>query len=301
MRCSPPYLSLLLIFFSIFMQAQTKLDCNELDFNSGTGFFLHDSITYSIKTIDPSFISNATIVICPEGIERSSPNDIKKRWRFKWKAKYDNIYLKTSSGLVIEGMNEHGFSASLMLLKNSRLPEKEKELIPIGASLAVNFYIDHFKSIDTALLAVWDTRIFDDTDIECGWPFRIILHDTCGATAYIEHINGRLRVYTPEAPSVITSGTDYARLLMLKYMPDSLPANKAEERFLHYDQILPGKNIRTFLSEFKNNDLSAQASLIIKDHTNKSITIIEDRDRRKVIKFSEIEPIPGREISKSIF
>ncbi|MDT8393138.1 MAG: hypothetical protein RQ761_04805 [Bacteroidales bacterium] len=283
------------------MQAQAKLDCDKLDFNSEKDFFFHDSTTSSIKTIDPLFISNATMVVCPEGIERSSPNDIKKRWGFKWKVRYDNIYFKTSSGLVVEGMNKHGFSASLMLLKNSRLPEKEKELIPIGASLAVNFYIDHFKSIDTALLAVWDTRIFDDMDMECEWPFRIILHDSCGATAYIEHINSRLRVYTPEAPCAITSGADYARLLMLKYMPDSLPANKAEERFLHYDQILPGKNITAFVPEFTNSDVSAQAAVFIKDHTSRSITIIDGRGKRKVIKFSGIEPIPGREISKSIF
>jgi penicillin V acylase-like amidase (Ntn superfamily) len=130
-----------------------------------------------------------------------------------------------------------------MFMPSSVLAEKEKELIPIGTSLVVNFFIDHFKCIDTALLAIWDIRVFDDRDGESSWPFRLVLRDSTGSTAYLEYVNGKKRVYTPESPACIVSGPDYAHLLTIKYITDSLPKTKAEKRFIQVSESL--NNIET--------------------------------------------------------
>ncbi|MBE9484830.1 MAG: linear amide C-N hydrolase [Bacteroidetes bacterium] len=294
------YLLILILLTQAFLHAQVSINCDEWDFESGTDLLTNDSMPFSIAVPGSGLLNNAQISFCPSGIERSSPNDVNKRHHFDWVVKYNNIYLKTSGGLVFEGMNEHGFSASLMFLNNSRLPEKDKEHIPIAASLSVNFFIDHFKCIDTALLAIWDIRIFDDLDLECGWPFRLILHDSSGATAYIEYVRGDLRVYTPESPALIVGGPTYARLITLGHFPDSIPAGKAEKRFLDITtNSIP--DISWTLLQYYNESYSDHYYGILRDHMNKELLIMDPSVEELRLKFSEIVFTPGKVTTKNIF
>lgn len=300
MRLALVYTLLIVLLNPAFIHAQQRMNCDEWDYESGTDLLPDDSIPFSITMPGSGLMNNAQIAFCPSGIERSSPDDVNKRHHFEWTVKYNNIYLRTSQGLVFEGMNKHGFSASLMFLKNSRLPEKDKEHIPIAASLSINFFIDHFKCIDTALLAIWDIRIFDDLDLECGWPFRLILHDSTGATAYIEYVMGDLRVYTPGSPALIVGGTTYARLITLKHFPDSIPAGKAEKRFLDIiTNSIP--DISWALLQYYNESNSDHYYGILRDHMNKEILIMNPSVEELRLKFSEIDFTPGRETTKKIF
>jgi penicillin V acylase-like amidase (Ntn superfamily) len=257
----------------------------------------NDSTVFSVRFI-PSVEHDTRIVFCPAGIKRSSPNDIKKRFPFEWTVKYNNIYLLASDGLIFEGMNQHGFSASLMFLSNSRLPEKDKEHIPIASSLAVNFFIDHFKCIDTALLAVWDIRIFDDIQLDCGWPFRIILHDSTGATAYIEYINGERQVYTPDAPAVIVGGPSYARLLTIKYLEDSIPTTKAESNFLQLSNS--ADLIGDSLEILRYEDIDAANSLLILKELLSGTILIQKGEAEYRYTISQTDFIPGEETSVNL-
>jgi hypothetical protein len=234
------FLLIAVLLFSayFFVQGQDGFNCEPIEKIAGHDIMIYDEYAMSFRIMSDNIFRGGEVIYCPAGIKRSSRDDVKRRWSFKWMSKYNNLYFKTSDGLIIEGMNEHGFSASLMLLQKSNLPEKENELIPIAASMAINFFIDHFKSVDTALLAVWDTRIYDDLGAGCGWPFRITLHDSSGATAYIEHIDGKLSVYTPETPAIICDGPAYDRLLMVKYITDSIPLGQAESDFIDLDEQL---------------------------------------------------------------
>ena len=114
------------------------------ELGTGSDLCIYDSLPFSLSMLEEGFVTSSEVIFCPTGIKRSSPNDVRKRYPFDWEVKYNNIYLKNSEGIVYEGMNEHGFSATLMFLENCQLPEKERKLIPVGASLAVNFFIDHF-------------------------------------------------------------------------------------------------------------------------------------------------------------
>jgi penicillin V acylase-like amidase (Ntn superfamily) len=221
------------IFFQAPIYAQQNAVCGTWDLETGADLALADSLAFSICQQSEALVKDAEVVFCPAGIKRSSADDIKKRMRFDWVVKYNNIYLRSVEGVVFEGMNEHGFSASLLFHQGNILSGKEKHNIPIGASLAVNFFIDHFKCIDTALLAVWDIRIFDDMDLECDWPFRIVLHDSTGSSAYVEYVNGKREVYTDDGPSFIVGGPNFSRLVTLKHLPDYLPDGKAEELYVH--------------------------------------------------------------------
>ncbi len=286
MRIYLAYITIILLLFPAFSYAQINIDCEDWELESGT----YSSVAPlpSTKTsIDSVLMKDARIVFCPAGIERYSSNDVKKRYPFEWKVKYNNFYLRTSGGIVFEGMNEHGFSASLMFLKNSRLPDKEKELIPIAASLTINFFIDHFKCIDTALLAIWDIRIFDDIGLECGWPFRIVLHDSTGSTAIVEYVRGTRQVYTPDPPALIVGGPDYARLITISHLPDSIPGNEAEIRY---------KNI------LETNIIANEETYQIwRSNGIPEVLIFNPNGEDRYFSFKEIEFIPGEEVSIKLF
>lgn len=277
-------------------------ESNRWGLGAGSDLCVYDSLPLSLCMLEESFVTNSEVVFCPSGIERSSGNDVRKRYPFSWTVKYNNIYLKNAEGIVYEGMNEYGFSASLMFLQDSQLPEKEKELIPIGASLAVNFFIDHFKCIDTALLAIWDIRIFDDLSLEGGWPFRIVLHDTSGASAYIEYLDGNRNVYTPDDPAFIVSGPDYARLIELEYIAEALPENRAEQLFL--DIVFSGFPPNTalvVLQYYMQNIPDKQFYSLFRYHENRELYILTPANDEAVFNFREIEFLPGKEVSTTYF
>jgi len=303
--CNMRLITVYIVVFTILLPglicAQQEMNCDKWDLESGADLLTYDSIPFSTTMPGAGLMNNAQISFCPSGIKRSSPNDVKKRHNFEWTVKYNNIYLKTAEGLVFEGMNEHGFSASLLFLNNSRLPEKDKEYIPIAASLSVNFFIDHFKCIDTALLAVWDIRIFNDLDLECGWPFRLVLHDSCGATAYIEYVDGSCRVYTPESPALIVGGPEYARLITIKYLPDSIPVSEAEKRYLDILDTTDIPDISFTLLQHYNESNSDHFYGILRDHMNKEMLIMDPSVEELRLKFSELVFSPGKIITKNIF
>jgi hypothetical protein len=282
--------------------AQHESICENLSKNAGTDMIIKtDSAVASIFFIS-GIQENAQIVYCPAGIDRSSPNDVKKRFPFEWTVKYNNVYIEDQYGIVIDGMNEHGFSASLMHLDKGRLPEKDKKLIPIASSLAVNFFIDHFKCIDTALLAIWDIRIFDDLGLDCGWPFRIVLHDSTGATAYIEYVDGRKEVYTPDAPAVIVEGPSYSRLLTIKHIPDSLASNNAEQRYLELEESLLSsnfpENIKGYVEHFRELE---DVYFIMRAHNRITYTGANPDKKTIHVEFLDAEFAIDEEVRESLF
>lgn len=304
MRIRLPLIFIIMFTSLITCPAQVTFDCASAERDEGMDIMIYDAHVFSSRSSHSNLLEESEIIFCPAGIERSSPDDVKKRWSFDWRAKYNNIYIRTSGGLVIEGINEHGFSASLLSLKNSLLPKKEKELIPIAASLAINFFIDHFSSIDTALLAVWDTRIFDDIGQECGWPFRLVLHDSAGKTAYVEHIDGNLRVFTPGVPAIVAGGPDYSRLVTIKHLGDSIPLSESEKRFLLFDKRMASE--QQSFNDNKNELFMTNLSepgliyMIERNHSNPGLIIFREEEK-KVFMITEKGFIPGREIPQKIF
>jgi hypothetical protein len=295
------FVFILLSLVPYFTLAQT-IECDKWDMNSGADLALFESQAFSMSMVGADLMTNSTIVFCPAGIERSSPDDIKKRWSFDWTVKYNNVYLKTNDGIVIEGINEHGFSASLMFLENSSLPGKQKELIPIATSLLVNFFIDHFKAIDTALLAVWDIRPYNDVELSCDWPFRLVLHDSTGATAYIEYANGQRQVYTPDYPSFIVGGPDYTRLITIAYLNDSIIEHKAEKLYVDIVKTAYPPNIDLVLLKYYIQNFGEEAYYtILRYPQTREINFLLPSGDAANFKFSEIEFIPGREVSTRYF
>lgn len=267
---------------------------------SGSDFAMSDSLPMSIMMLEEKFAHQTDVIFCPAGIQRSSQDDRKKRYAFDWISRYNNIYFRNSEGLVYEGMNEHGFSASLLFLDESRLAKKEKEQIPIGASLAVNFFIDHFKCIDTALLAIWDIRIYND--LEQGCPFRIVLHDSTGATAYVEYIDGSRQVYTPDEPAFIVAGPEYARLIKLAHIPEESPESKIEELYLELIRTgFPPNSSLLLMQYYMKYFGDTDYYIFFRYPADKEIVILTPGEDEAVFKFSEVEFIPGKEVSIKFF
>ena len=290
---------ILSVFLAIATQSGAQQGLNSY-LGSGSDFSMSDSLPMSIRMLEEEFAEQTEFVFCPAGIERLSQDDRKKRYVFDWESKYNNIYLRNRDGLVYEGMNEHGFSASLVFLEECELPPKDKELIPIAASLAVNFFIDHFTCVDTALLAIWDIRIYDD--IGQGWPFRIVLHDTSGATAYLEYINGSRQVYTPDDPSFIVAGPDYARLIKLAYIPEEKPESDIEKLYL--DLIgtgFPPNSTLLLMQYYMKYFSDTEYHSIFRYPMDKEIVVLTPGNDEAVFKFSEAEFIPGKEVSIRFF
>jgi hypothetical protein len=189
-----------------------------------------------------------------------------------------------------------------MFMNDVYLPEKEKELIPIGASMVVNFLIDHFKCVDTALLAIWDIRIFDDMGLEQGWPFRIVLHDINGATAYIEYqANGR-SVFTPDHPTFIISGTSYERLLKMKYIPGTFPESRIETLYLDIVGTgFPTNTALILLKSYMLNFSDKRYFGFFRYHHDKELFILTPSNDEAVFNFNEIDFIPGEEVVTRFF
>ena len=292
----------ILILLSYTASAQQNDNCQKWDLESGSDLSTYENLPFSMSLIAESLVKNSTVVFCPAGITRTSPNDFKKRYAFSWDVKYNNIYFKSDDGLVFEGMNEHGFSASLIFLKECELPETEKEMIPIGGSMVVNFFIDHFTCVDTALLAVWDIRIFDDLGLDCGWPFRLVLHDTSGATAYLEYIDGRRQLFTPEYPAFIPGGPDYSRLLTLEHITDSVPRNKAESMYLDIIKTGFPPNIDLLVLQYyiKNFDDESYYSLMRYPFT-REINMLTPSGEEARFGLRDIQFIPGEEVETRFF
>lgn len=288
-----------LTLFTFILSAQ---ESNVFELGTGSDLCVYDSNPLSLSMVEESFVKNSDIIFCPAGIERSSENDIKKRHGFKWTVKYNNIYLRNSSGIVFEGMNEHGFSASLMFMNDVSLPEKDKEHIPIGASLIVNFFIDHFKCVDTALLAVWDIRVFDDMGLEEGWPFRIVLHDTNGATAYIEYQGHGRSVYTPDHPAFIISGASYERLLKMRYIPGTMPENNTEILYLNIVGTgFPTNTALILLKSYMVNFSDQRYYGFFRYHNDRELFILTPSNDEAVFNFNDIDFIPGEEVVTRFF
>lgn len=292
-----------LILFLIFLTAASHSGAQQTlntYLGSGSDFMMIDSLPMSIRLLERGFMDQTEIVFCPSGIHRSSQDDRKKRYAFDWESKYNNIYFRNNDGLVYEGMNEYGFSASLVFFEQCKLSPVEKEGIPIAASLAVNFFIDHFKCIDTALLAIWDIRIYND--IGHGWPFRIVLHDTSGATAYLEYINGNRHVYTPDDPAFVVAGPDYARLIRLAYIPDETPSSNIEQLYLDLMRSgFPPNSSLLLMQYYMKYFGDTEYYTIFRYPVDKELVVLTPGDDEAVFKFSETEFIPGKEVSIIFF
>lgn len=291
--------------FLIFIVFAFVAKAQEGDFQylgSGSDLCIHDGQPMSIRLIEKGFTDHTEVVFCPAGIRRSSQHDVKRRYSFDWESKYNTIYFRNRDGIVYEGMNEHGFSASLIYLQDSELPGKEKQLIPIAASLAVNFFIDHFTSIDTALLAIWDIRIYDDLGLNGGWPFRIVLHDTSGASAYVEYVNGSRQVYTPDNPAFVVAGPDQNRLIKLAYLSEAKPETNAEKLYLEMSGSTHLPNAPLILVQLYMKYFgSSKYYTFFRYAEDKEIIIMTPRDEEAVFKFSEAEFIPGKEVVTRFF
>lgn len=290
------------LLYTLLSSAQDNIDCAEWDLETGSYLALDDSIKFSMSQVSEALVMQSDMVFCPAGIERSSPDDVKKRFSFDWTVKYNNIYLRSKEGVVFEGMNEHGFSASLTFLENSQLPSREKRHIPIAASLAVNFFIDHFKCVDTALLAVWDIRIFDDLGFDCNWPFRIILHDSTGVSVFFEYVNGSRQVYTHDAPAFIVGGPEYSRLIMIEHLPDSLPGGKAEK--LYSDIIKTGypPNIDLLLLQYYMHNLKGDRYFtILRYPLSLEMNFMLPGGDEARFDLKNIEFTPGKEVFTKFF
>lgn len=284
------------------LKGQENFDRNEGAWDSGTDILTVAQQVYSFRTWDQTMLAGTELMLCPAGMKRVSPNDVRKRRTFDWVSEYNNIYLRLPCGLVVEGMNDEGFSASLMFLESGLLPGEDRIHIPIAATLCVNFFIDHFNCVDTALLAIWDIRIFDDPGSGCGWPFRIILHDSTGATAFFEYTDGHKRVYTPDPPVLIVGGPEYARLLTLRHISDSLASGRAEERFMELDRMMQGRllNHASIPEALSDQNDGRQDVLIERNHSAASMTITLDTATLTFV-LNKMDFTPGSETSAEIF
>ena len=289
------------------LPAQVAFSYNDLKGGHGTDILFSgaDGIV-SARSCLPGTPDSMYVVYCPAGMARSSANDVRRRRPFEWTAKYNSIYLEISGGLVVEGMNEHGLSASLLFLENSFLPGSEKEHIPLAASLWTRFYLDHFTTVDTALLAVWDTRVFNDSGSAGEWPFRLVLHDSSGATACIEYINGSRHVYTPEAPAAIIDGPAFSRLIGMVHLEDIHPENPAEYRYLAVRDTLrqhrgpAGMEAAAGILKWLHNE-GDYGTLILRDHKKAELLIVSKTGEKRLIRAGGSIFLSETEIRERLF
>jgi len=139
-------------------------------------------------------------------------------------------------------------------------------------------------------------------DLGDGWPFRIILHDTTGSTAYIEYIEGSRQVYTPEEPVFVISGPDYAQLLKLEYISEELPGSKAEMLYMDIvNSSFPPNTILILLQSYMKYFSDKGYYTIFRYPDDHEVNILTPDNVEAVFNFKDVEFIPGEEVSAPYF
>ncbi|MCP4700162.1 MAG: linear amide C-N hydrolase [Gammaproteobacteria bacterium] len=153
--------------------------------------------------------SKGSVMIFPEGTERKHPIVQPGLPEIGWTSKYSSIsfvgweYIGT-----VDGMNEHGLTASLLWLGESEYPEPGSRSI-LRDVLWAQYYLDNCKTVEEAVALAPAIRILPFIDkYKKKMQVHLRLSDPDGNAAVMEYLDYNLAIYHGKPLSVNVLAND---------------------------------------------------------------------------------------------
>jgi len=169
--------------------------------------------------------------------------------------------IKRIPGLLLDGANNQGLSASFLYLPGTKYPEYNSKDKRDSLSFfdLINYTLATSKDVDEALKNIAKYQILSSSFIVTNnialinTPLHLSLKDKGGNSAVIEAINGKLNIYTGDkAGNILTNSPDLPdQFKNLSNYNSLLNYNKAEQKAKFGD--IPGFEVMIKTSSLRNN------------------------------------------------
>ena len=184
-----------------------------------------DHVVVSARTMDFEVDLRSHFVVVPQQQDWTS-NSFTGDNKLSWTNKYGFVGINASLiGLnekFVDGINEHGLSASLLWLNETKLPtvpkpgETRKDLSVLDV---VGYTLGQCKTIDEARKALTDLRVWGEKAELLNVPINPTLHlfvaDAYGKSMVVEWINGKQHIYdqsnVDNYPNALTNSPPYPK------------------------------------------------------------------------------------------
>ena len=176
--------------------------CSDIIINTG-------SEKVSARNMDWPSDGDAIVVINPRGIYRESSEYQPGDTRLNWVSKYGSVSVKFINLSYVDGINEHGLSASLLWLSESEYPPRSA-LPVLSLGLWAQYYLDNCKTVAEAVALAPTFRVYTALSF---FGLHLILYDASGDSALMECVDGKLNIYHPLEQPVVTNDPPYPEQL----------------------------------------------------------------------------------------
>ena len=206
----------IILFVGLLSFNKEALACSDIIINTG-------SQKVSARNMDWPSDGNAMVVINPRGLYRGASEYQPGDTRLNWISKYGSVSIKFINLSFVDGINEHGLSASLLWLDGSEYPP-QGALPVLSLGLWAQYYLDNCKTVTEAVALASTFRVYTDLSF---FGLHLILFDASGDSALMECVDGILNIYHPLEQPVVTNQPPYpeqlANLLNYEGFGGSLP------------------------------------------------------------------------------
>lgn len=148
------------------------------------------------------------IVLNPRGTKRD-PSPVPGAVKLAgWKAKYGSVTVNCYGGGAADGINEHGLTASVLILRPTKYPQPDDRPV-VAAYNWVPYFLDHCKTVGQAVELAKKVTVADGSGHR-PFPLHLMLCDATGDSAVLEYLDARLVVHHP-MPVPFLANAPYAK------------------------------------------------------------------------------------------
>ena len=144
--------------------------------------------------------------ILPRGLERNGGTDVNP---LTWTSKYGSTILTVHDLATADGINEKGFSVSLLYLRATSTGPRNPEVPGLCIGMWAQWCMDNFATVEEAVEATRQKpfQLRMTTDPHSGMPatIHLALQDASGDSAILECIDGEIRIHHSRDYTIMTN------------------------------------------------------------------------------------------------
>lgn len=154
--------------------------------------------------------------VFPKGMKRNGETG---KNSIEWTSKYGSVITSAYDISTTDGMNEAGFSASVLWLVESEYPDVDKNRPGLTIAAWAQYVLDNFATVDEAVKVLEQEPFTILTDKVPGEDRLATLHlsisDASGDSAIIEYIDGKQVIHHSRDYQVMTNSPTFKQQLAL--------------------------------------------------------------------------------------
>lgn len=161
------------------------------------------------RNMDWLFEEPVQLRIYPRGIHRTG---LTSTHRLEWTSRYGSL-VAVSQDVALEGMNEKGLAAHMLILRESNYGVRDERLPAMSVLMWLQYYLDHFQTVADAVQFTESKPFqlipFFELTSQKWFNLHLALEDPTGDTAIIEYIAGKPIIYHHRDYKVLTNSPTY--------------------------------------------------------------------------------------------